>query len=100
MPARDAPTSDATGMTYRPISCDFHDVLEATATRRNRVRIAFRADGAVEQRQARIVDLGHGDDGEYMTLDTGEMVRLDRIVSVDGILLASFDRPAEGDAAG
>ena len=87
-------------MSYHPISCDFHDVLEATATRRRRVRIEFRSDQGLQAREARIVDLGHGADGEYMTLDTGESVRLDRIVSVDGIFLALPGRPGGDDAAG
>jgi len=47
--------------------------------------------------EARIVDLGGGTGGEYMALDTGENVRLDRIVSVDGARLAAF--PADGPTA-
>ncbi|MDH7453904.1 Rho-binding antiterminator [Luteimonas composti] len=87
-------------MSYHPISCDFHDVLEAIATRRGRVRIEFRSDQGLQAREARIVDLGHGSDGEYMTLDTGESVRLDRIVSVDGITLAPPGQLGGDDAAG
>jgi len=80
-----------TADTYRPISCDFHDILEATATRRARARIVFLdQDGGRQTVEARIVDLGTGLGGEYMTLQTGEMVRLDRIVSVDDAHLASF----------
>ena len=80
-----------TADTYRPISCDFHDILEATATRRARARIVFLdEDGGRRTIDARIVDLGTGVGGEYMTLQTGEVLRLDRIVSVDDARLASF----------
>lgn len=86
---------------YRPISCDFHDILEATATRRTRARIVFLdEDGGRRTVQARIVDLGAGPGGECMTLETGEVVRLDRILSVDDARLAAFadDEPtAAGD---
>ncbi len=86
----------ASGKPYRPISCDFHDILEATATRRRRVRIEFVEDGEPRVREDRIVDLGGGPDGEYMTLESGEAVRLDRIVSVDGVRLDGF-AAADGD---
>lgn len=76
---------------YRPISCDFHDVLEATATTRAVVAIVF-LDGedVVRQRDARISDLLTRADGEYMVIDTGESIRFDRIVSIDGRRLSDF----------
>lgn len=87
------------GKPYRPISCDFHDVLEAAATRRRRVRIEFLEDGQPQLRESRIADLGGGPDGEYMTLEDGQSVRLDRIVSVDGVRLDAF-AAWDGDADG
>jgi len=74
---------------YRPISCDFHDILEAAATLRRMVHVEFLgpADDTC-QRHARIVDLVTRADGEYMQLDSGESIRFDRIVSVDGVRLA------------
>lgn len=83
---------------YRPISCDFHDILEATATRRTRARVEFLDEGGGHRSvEARIVDLGGGTGGEYMTLESGERVRLDRIVSVDGARLAAY--PADESTA-
>lgn len=83
---------------YRPINCDFHDILEATATRRTRARIEFVDEsGGHRSVEARIVDIGGRNGAEYMTLETGESVRLDRIVSVDGVRLATF--PGDGSTA-
>ncbi len=79
-------------MPYSPISCDFHDILEATATRKTVARILFKdADGIIRQQDARITDLETRADGEYMTLETGESIRFDRIVSIDGIALAGYE---------
>ena len=47
--------------------------------------------------EARIVDIDGRNGAEYMTLETGESVRLDRIVSVDGVRLATF--PGDGSTA-
>lgn len=76
---------------YRPVSCDFHDIMEATATRKSVARIVFvDQDGVVWQRDARISDLATRADGEYMTLETGESIRFDRIVSIDDKRLDEF----------
>ena len=78
---------------YTPISCDFHDILEATATRRTVARIEYVDEGGLRVRNTRIVDLATRTDGEYMLLESGESVRFDQIVSVDGVRLAAFADP-------
>ncbi len=76
--------------TYTPINCEFHDVLEATATTRRRVAIVFIGeDGQHETVQARITDLQASNGVEHMLLDDGRRIRLDAIVSVDGASLHS-----------
>ena len=71
---------------YRPVSCDVHDVLEATATRRTRATIGFvDPDDAPTQASARIVDIVTRSDGEYVVLESGVEIRLDRVRSVDGV---------------
>jgi Rho-binding antiterminator len=76
--------------TYTPINCEFHDVLEATATTRRRVAIVFIGeDGQHETVQARITDLQASNGLEHMLLDDGMRIRLDAIVSVDGVSLHS-----------
>lgn len=86
---------------YRPISCDFHDILEATATatRRAVARIEFMDEAGLQVRSTRIVDLATRVDGEYMLLESGESVRIDRIVSVDGVRLAAFTDVSSGPDA-
>ena len=76
---------------YQPISCDFHDLLEAAATRRSVVVLELRdSTGETQRVQARIDDIVTQPDGEYVQLDTGLPVRLDRIVSIDGVRLADY----------
>ena len=76
---------------YTPINCEFHDVLEATATRRTNTVIRFVDDDGITQvRDTRIVTLSARDGIEYAELGTGERVRLDRLVAVDSISLADF----------
>ena len=76
---------------YTPINCEFHDVLEATATRRANTVLRFIDDDGVTQvRDTRIVTLSARDGIEYAELGTGERVRLDRLVAVDGVSLADF----------
>lgn len=76
---------------YAPIRCDFHDLLEARATARRSARIRFRDDVGIEQtRDATIVDVYARGGAEYMTLSSGETVRLDRIIQVDDARLTDF----------
>lgn len=77
--------------TYVPINCEFHDVLEATATRARRAAIVYvDASGEQATAHARILDLRSKDASEYMHLDDGQVIRLDAIVSVDGIARDAF----------
>lgn len=73
---------------YQPISCDFHDHLEATATRRTTVHIVYTdAEGRAHELDSIIDDLVSRDGEESMRLRAGVSIRLDRIVSVDGVRL-------------
>ena len=82
-------TTDPT--TYIPISCEFHDLLEALATTHKPARIAFRDDDGVEQRRTAVVTDVHARAGaEYLVLESGESLRLDRLVEVDGEKLADY----------
>lgn len=79
---------------YVPINCEFHDVLEATAMRGRAAVIRY----LDEQESLRIVetrirDLYARNAMEYMRLDDGSAIRLDQVVSVDGV-----ERSAFGDA--
>jgi len=76
---------------YLPINCEFHDLLEALATTRKPAQIGFRdADGAVQRRTAAITDVFARDGAEYLSMSTGETLRLDQLVEVDGENLADY----------
>jgi Rho-binding antiterminator len=73
---------------YHPISCDFHDLLEALATAREPARVRFRdGDGALQHRSAAITDVFSRDGAEYLVIGTGEILRLDQLVAVDDTTL-------------
>lgn len=79
---------------YTPINCEFHDVLEATATRRTAAVIRFLDDdGTPQERETRIVTLSARDGVEYAELATGERIRLDRLIAVGSNALADFASP-------
>lgn len=69
---------------YFPVSCDLHDFLEAAATTRASVQVQFRdAHGIPQHRSTRIVDVFSRSGAEYLSIGTGETVRLDRLIAVD-----------------
>jgi len=81
---------------YQPIACDFHDRLEALSTLRRRVRLSLAAgdgnpaggpdhgSGGVTTLVGLIEDIYTTDSKEeFLRLDDGSAIRLDRIVSVD-----------------
>jgi transcriptional antiterminator Rof (Rho-off) len=82
---------------YHPIACDFHDDLEAYAVTKRRVRILhlvppdpLRSEGAFDlpllRNEGRIQDIyTTADKEEFLRLDDGALVRLDRIRSVEAV---------------
>ncbi|TFW18641.1 hypothetical protein [Duganella callida] len=70
---------------YQPISCDYHDRLEALAIKRQSIVIQFReTDGKVQTRDAIVTDVYARSGADYLTLSTGETIRLDQLIEVDG----------------
>ena len=71
---------------YKPIDCSLHDRLESAATLRHPVRIIYRdADGEQHQTEDRIVDVFAKDGQEFAKTADGTLIRLDHLVSVDGV---------------
>lgn len=72
---------------YIPVSCDFHDELEAIATLRQTCRIVYRPEAseasATTEISGRIVDVYAANHADYVKLEDGTVIRLDRIVSVN-----------------
>jgi Rho-binding antiterminator len=82
-------TPDVPG--YSPISCDFYDILEAAATTRKVVHVRFLdEEGSLQHRSASIVDVFSRNGAEYLSISTGETVRLDRLIAVDHAKLADY----------
>jgi Rho-binding antiterminator len=73
-------------VTYEPVDCALHDRLEAAATLRRTVTLRYAGpEGEVELTAARIVDIRARDCVEYLELDSGVEMRLDRILEMDGV---------------
>jgi len=71
---------------YQPIACSLHDQIEAAAVRGRLVDIVFaRPDDSQETVNDRIVDWFSRDGAEFLTTASGLVVRLDRIISIDGV---------------
>jgi Rho-binding antiterminator len=76
---------------YRPISCEFHDRLEDLATVRKVTCIRYRdSEGMEQQRDAIIADVYSRAGAEYVSLSSGETLRLDQLVEVDGEKLSDY----------
>lgn len=76
---------------YQPISCEYHDLLEVHASRRTPARVTFRDDdGAVTSVDAVITDVFARAGADYLSLSTGQTLRLDQLIEVDGVKLADF----------
>jgi Rho-binding antiterminator len=90
---RVSPTLESWGFfrpNYAPIACSAHDRLEAAATLGRPLTIVYDGlDGRYEIREARITDLESRDGAEFATLSTGQRIRLDRIVEIEGVSVRS-----------
>ena len=75
-------------MSYVPISCEFHDLLEVHATTRRPTALRFRDSSGTEQaRSAVITDVYARSGAEYLSMDSGETLRLDQLIEVAGVEL-------------
>jgi Rho-binding antiterminator len=76
---------------YIPVSCDFHDELEALATLRQECRIVYsNAANELVEVQGLIVDVYAANKADFLKLKDGTEIRLDRIVSVNDKQLSSY----------
>ena len=76
---------------YQPINCHFYDELELLAIRQQRCLIQYHneAEKVVEKMDI-IMDFKIIEKAEFMILKSGEKIRLDKLVSVDGKVLKGF----------
>lgn len=80
---------------YHIINCDFHDVLEVAAMQRRQVKLIYLSEEGVQKEiTTQIVDVFAQAGADYLRLDSGELIRLDRLVSINGLRLDGFPKVA------
>ncbi len=87
---------------YVPVDCAFHDRLEDAVVRRRSCRILYlEEDGAEREVTTRIVDVWTRGEEEFVKLETGTVVRLDRLSRVEPDLPSSHGSgPRDGGGRG
>lgn len=71
---------------YEPVSCDYHDELEAAAMHKTEVELEFDLDGIAQRQRGRVADVYTSDGAEFIRFASngdGEIeIRLDHIISM------------------
>lgn len=70
---------------YEPVSCDYHDELEAAAMHKSEVELEFELEGVPQRGRGRITDVYTADGAEFVKfqLPQGQVdIRLDHIISM------------------
>jgi Rho-binding antiterminator len=76
---------------YKPISCDFHSELELLALKGTLCKILYKIDnGNITHTNGIIKDLYTSNKEEFLLLQDSTKIRLDRLVSVNGMELKSY----------
>ena len=69
---------------YEPVSCDYHDELEAAAMHKSPVEVEFDLNGVPRKEKGRIGDVYTSDGAEFIRFESeaGPLeIRLDQIIS-------------------
>jgi Rho-binding antiterminator len=70
---------------YEPVSCDYHDQLEAAAMHKRAVELEFDLDGVSQREEGRVEDVFTSNGAEYVRFHRsgGQLeIRLDHIISM------------------
>ena len=70
---------------YQNISCSYYDQLEAYATKKTHCSVIYNADDLEKTSNGIIVDLFTKDGAEYLKLNNGIVIRLDQLISINGV---------------
>jgi Rho-binding antiterminator len=73
--------------TYKPIDCNIYDVLLEKATLKKECIVVFTNDEKTITTSAIIVDVYTKAKEEFALLNDGTIIRLDKFVSVDGVMI-------------
>lgn len=68
---------------YKPISCDFHELLLAKATLKERCYIVYTSSAEEIKIESIIIDVYTKSGEEFMLLENGTIIRLDHIISLN-----------------
>lgn len=72
---------------YNPINCSYYDRLEAWATTKKTCEIAYKNGDSISFVSTKILDLNLWDGIEYLEGENGFLLRLDDLISINGIFL-------------
>lgn len=70
---------------YEPVSCDYHDELEAAAMHKQQVELEFDLDGVTQHEKGTIADVYTAEGAEFVKFvgEAGPIdIRLDHIISM------------------
>ena len=70
---------------YEPVSCDYHDELEAAAMHKSEVELEFDLNGVAQKQRGRIADVYTADGAEFVKFESEKgplEIRLDQIISM------------------
>lgn len=70
---------------YEPVSCDYHDELEAAAMHKEKVELEFDLEGVTQRESGTIADVYTADGAEFVKFvgaDGPIDIRLDHIISM------------------
>ena len=70
---------------YRPISCDYHDELEAAAMHKARVELEFELEGVPQRENGVVEDVYTANGAEFVRFraEAGALeIRLDHVISM------------------
>jgi Rho-binding antiterminator len=70
---------------YKPVSCDYHDQLEAAAMHRKPVELEFDLNGVAQKERGRVEDVYTANGAEFIRFAAGSEpieIRLDAIISM------------------
>jgi len=74
-----------TNERYEPVSCDYHDELEAAAMHKSAVELEFDLEGVTQRERGTIADVYTAEGAEFVRFvsDRGPLeIRLDQIISM------------------
>lgn len=70
---------------YKPVSCDYHDQLEAAAMHKQPVELEFELDGMTQKERGRIADVYTAEGAEFVKFEAPQGavdIRLDQIIAM------------------